>query len=206
MTRRIDALAHVYARSLYELAEKAGGRDKIVEVAEELEGVCELARGDHAIREFLASPLIERTKRGATLRRIFHEKITDLVLRFLLVLNDKGRLGHLEPICDAYEQLVHEAFGRVEVDVYTPQPLSGDQRATLEQRIGASLGKEPVIHSHTDPNMIGGLKLRIGDELIDGSVASRLRRMRQNLIGAGGTAVRSRIAEIIEDTDQGGES
>ncbi len=199
MTRHTDALALVYARSLYELADEAGGRSKIMEVAQELEQTCELARADRAFGGFLASPIIDRAKRGAALRRIFHGNVTDLVLSFLLVLNDRGRLGHLEPIGDAYDQLVHEAFGRIEVDVYTPGPLERGQLDVLKHRIGSALGKEPVLYTYTDHSMIGGLKLRIGDQLVDGSVSSRHRRMRQSMLRGGGSAMRDRFERIIEE-------
>ncbi len=197
MIRHTDALAGVYARSLYELAEEAGGRDKILEVADEIEQVCELARGDHAFREFLSSPIVDRGRRADALRGIFRERVTDLVLRFMLVLNDRGRLGHLESIAGAYDHLVHEAFGRVEVDVFTPGTLDPEQVRSLEQRIGAALSKEPVVYTYTDPDMIGGLKLRIGDQLIDGSVAARLRRIRQSLLTSGSSAIRERFDRII---------
>ncbi len=197
MIRHTDALAGVYARSLYELAEEAGGRDKILEVADEIEQVCELARGDRAFREFLGSPIIDRGRRADALRGIFRERVTDLVLRFMLVLNDRGRLDHLESIAGAYDHLVHEAFGRVEVDVFTPGTLDPEQVRSLEQRIGAALSKEPVIYTYTDPDMIGGLKLRIGDQLIDGSVAARLRRIRQSLLTSGSSAIRERFDRII---------
>ncbi|MHC4711516.1 MAG: ATP synthase F1 subunit delta [Planctomycetota bacterium] len=199
MTAHTDALAQVYARSLFELADEAGGRDKIVEVAQELEQTCELARADRTLAGFLASPIIDRAKRGAALRRIFHGNVTDLVLRFLLVLNNRGRLRHLETIDDAFDQLVHEAFDRVEVDVFTPGPLDRGQIDALKQRIGAALGKEPVLYAYTDRTMIGGLKLRIGDQLVDGSVSSRLRRLQQSLLRGGGTAMRDRVERVIEE-------
>jgi F-type H+-transporting ATPase subunit delta len=199
MTAHTDALAQVYARSLYELADEAGGQDKIVEVAQELEQTCELARADRTFAGFLASPIINRAKRGSALRRIFHGNVTDLVLRFLLVLNDRGRLSHLEMIDDAYDQLVHEAFDRVEVDVFTPGPLERGKIDALKQRIGAALGKEPVLYTYTDRTMIGGLKLRIGDQLVDGSVSSWLRRLRQSLLSGGSAAMRDRVGRIIEE-------
>ena len=58
MTAHTDAIAQVYARSLYELADQAGGRDKILEVGQEVEQICELARGNRGFREFLASPIV----------------------------------------------------------------------------------------------------------------------------------------------------
>jgi F-type H+-transporting ATPase subunit delta len=199
MAIRTDALAQVYARSLFELAEEAGGREKIIEVGDELEQICETARGDRAFREFLGSPIVNRRARGATIAQIFRDRITDLTLRFLLVLNEKGRLGHLEPINAAYDQLVQEAYGRIEVDVFTPAPLGDQQLHLIAERIRAALGKDPVLHRYTDRSMIGGLKLRVGDQLIDGSVSTRLRKLRQSLMTTGPSAVRARIERIIEE-------
>ena len=201
MTRHTDALSGVYARSLYELAQDAGGRDKILEIADEIEQVCELARGDRGFREFLGSPIIDRGRRADALRGIFRERVTDLMLRYMLVLNDRGRLGHLEAIGNAYDQLVHEAFGRVEVDLFTPAPLDPGQLDAIKQRIGTALGKEPVVYAYTDSSMIGGLKLRIGDQLIDGSVAARLRRMRHRFLTTGSAALRENFDRILEEGD-----
>ena len=203
MAIHTDAIAQVYAKSLYELADDAGGREKIVELAEELDQICELARGDRTFREFLASPIINTKARGETIRRIFHSRVTDLALRFLLVLNNKSRLRRLESISAAFDQLVHDALGRVEVDIYTPGPLGREQLDTIKQRIQGALGKDPVLYSYTDAAMIGGVRLRIGDQLIDGSVASRLRRLRQHLLTSGGSAVRQRLGRIIEEGAEG---
>jgi F-type H+-transporting ATPase subunit delta len=199
MPTQIDALAAVYARSLFELAEKAGGQAKIMEVAEELEEICELLRRDRKVREFFSSPILDRQARGQSIRNVFSNRVTDLTLRFLLVLNAKGRLNHLESINAAFDRLEQEAFGRIEVDVYTAAPLATDQRESLMERIRAALGREPVLHLYTDPTMLGGLKLRIGDQLIDGSVASKLRRMKREILTDGSTRLRERMNNIIEE-------
>ncbi|MHC4990657.1 MAG: ATP synthase F1 subunit delta [Planctomycetota bacterium] len=199
MPKQIDSLAMVYARSLFELAEEAGGQEKIVEVGEELEQICELIRGDRRLGEFIRSPIIERGARQAVINRMFSDRMTDLTLRFLLVLNDKGRLGHIEAITAGYDQLLQEQFGRIEVDVFTPEPLDSERQEKLRARIERALGKEPVLYPYTDADMIGGIKLRIGDQLIDASVATRLRRLRDHLLSSGGSALRERIAELIEE-------
>ena len=197
-----DAVARVYARSLYELAEEAGGRSKILQVASELEGICELARNNKSFGEFLGSPIIDGARRAASLRRICHEKVTDLSLRFLLVLNEKERLKHLELISEAYDQLVDTALGRIEVDVYTATPIDDKQLDSIKNRISTALGKEAILYSYVDQEMSGGLKLVIGDQLIDGSVASRLRRMNKQL-RVRGADLAGRIGRIIEE---GGET
>ncbi|MCZ6836723.1 MAG: ATP synthase F1 subunit delta [Planctomycetota bacterium] len=200
--KHTDALAQIYARSLYELAEAAGGQEKIVEIEDELEQICELARADQVFREFLTSPIIDVKRRAEAMHRIFNDRITDLALRFLLVLNAKGRAGHLESISTGYSQLVQAAQGRVEVDLYTPGPLGDEQVQSIKQRIQQAIGKEPVLHRFTDPDMLGGLKLRIGDQLIDGSVATRIRRMRQNLMSSGSTDLRESFDRIVDGGDQ----
>jgi F-type H+-transporting ATPase subunit delta len=199
VTAQTDALATVYARSLYELAEQAGGEVKIVEVGGELEDIAELARADRRLREFLRSPILNRAARSESLKRMFGNRVTDLTLRFLLVLNAKGRLARLEAMAAAYDRLVQEAFGRVEVNVYTPAPLGQGQLDAVAERIRRALGKEPVLHPYTDPSMIGGLKLRIGDQLIDGSVASRLRRLKNTLMNQGAATVRERARRILDE-------
>lgn len=207
MPMQTDALAMRYARGLFDLAGDAGGPDKMQEVAEELEQICDLARRDTVFREFLGSPLVDPTRRESSLRQILNNRVTDLTLRFILVLNRKGRLGHLEAIAAAYDQLVQDAFGRIEVDVFTPGPPRGElDDASLEQlrqRIASILGKEPVLHTYHEPKMLGGVKLRVGDQLIDGSLASRLRRLKQGIMTGSASTLRERFDRII---DAGGDS
>lgn len=198
MKANADALANVYARSLFELATDAGGTDKLVEVADELEQICELAREDKKINLFLSSPIVDVKARGKALSAIFTNRITDLMLRFLLVLNNKGRLNRLESIETAFDQLVQEAFGRIEVDVITPVAIDAELMATIKEKISTVLGKEPVLHPYVDESLLGGIKLRIGDQLIDGSVQTRLRKLREELKNNGGAAVRERFKSFID--------
>ena len=167
MSANADALAKVYARSLFELATDAGGTDKLMEVADELEQICELAREDKKMNLFLTSPVVDVKARGKALSAIFTNRITDLTLKFLLVLNNKGRLDRLESIETAFDQLVQEAFGRIEVDVITPVAIDTELMATIKEKISTVLGKEPVLHPYVDESLLGGIKLRIGDQLID---------------------------------------
>lgn len=198
MSANADALAKVYARSLFELATDAGGTDKLMEVADELEQICELAREDKKINLFLSSPIVDVKARGKALSAIFTNRITDLMLRFLLVLNNKGRLDRLESIETAFDQLVQEAFGRIEVDVITPVAIDAELIATIKEKISTVLGKEPVLHPYVDESLLGGIKLRIGDQLIDGSVQTRLRKLSEELKNNGGAAVRERFESFMD--------
>ena len=121
------------------------------------------------------------------------------MLRCLLVLNNKRRLSHRGPIAEAYDHLVQESYGRVEVDLYTPGRLDEEDLELIRSRIRDAIGREPVLYSYTDPSMIGGVKMRIGDQLIDGSVASQRRRLRHGRLTSGGPVVRGRLGAFFEE-------
>ena len=198
----IDEVARVYARSIFELADQAGGQEKILSIGDELEAIAEMVRSDHALREFFRSPIIDLKRRRETLRKVFDGQISDLVLRFILVLNDKGRLSRIGDITDAFDQIANERFGRIEVDVFTTTgSLEAQQLESLSERIKARLGKDPIFHQYTDESMIGGVSLRIGDQLIDGSVRGRLRRLREGLHNRGTEVVREQPDRFMSESE-----
>jgi F-type H+-transporting ATPase subunit delta len=199
-----DALARTYAQSLFELAKVGGGQSAIESTLAELEDILELARTDARFSEFLASRILPAEKRAASLERIFKGRASDLVVRFLLTLNEKGRLGHLAPIVAAFDHMVQAAFGRIEVDVYTASPISSGELDVIRDRLKRALGKEPIVHPYTDDTMIGGLKLQIGDQLIDASVATSLRKLRDRLASDGSARVRAAAERIINSGDYSG--
>ncbi|MDA0803853.1 MAG: ATP synthase F1 subunit delta [Planctomycetota bacterium] len=199
MPAMIDEVGKVYAQSLFDLAKTAGGEQSLRDCADELEVVAEVSRGNRTFREFLHSPIIDPEKRAASLEKMFGGTLSDLVVRFLLVVNRKGRLGDLEGILAAYEALLEESFGFVEVTVYTldGKPLEGDSLSVVTAEVERATGRRPVFHDLADPAMIGGIKLRIGDQLIDGSIATRLSRLRTRLIDTGSAAVRENIEKFL---------
>ena len=201
MNKQTDALANIYARTLFELATDAGGNEKVTEIADEIEQICDLISSNQKLEKFFSSPIIDSTKRNESLSAIFSNRVTDLTLRFLLVLNNKGRLNHLQQIAIAYDQLVQDAMGRVEVDVFTPSPIDADSINTIKAKVQKMLGKEPVLHPYVDPKMLGGVKLRIGDQLIDGSVQTKLRRLSESIQSGGSVAIRERFETYIENND-----
>lgn len=192
-----DALAYTYARSLFELAQAKGGRASIEGVLGQLEDILELARTDARFNEFLASRILPAEKRALSIRAILQGRADPLVVNFLCVVNDKGRLGHLPAIIGAFDELAQDAFGRVEVDVFTAEPLSTDSMNAIRTQLASSLGKEIVLHPYTDHTMIGGVKFRIGDQLVDASVATQLRRLRDQLEGHGAAALRARAKNAL---------
>ncbi len=192
-----DAAARMYARSLIDLAFTQGGNDLVEQVGAELEEVLDLARTMPRFGEFLASRAISVDARAASLKKIFEGRIHGVTYRFLQVLNEKGRISSLPAVAGAFDAEMQARFGRVEVDVFTAAPLDAENQATLRQQLLKAVGKEVVLHPYTDESMIGGVKIRIGDQLIDGSFSTRLRRMAEKIDTDGAAVMRSRIDKIL---------
>ncbi|MBL8760872.1 MAG: ATP synthase F1 subunit delta [Phycisphaerae bacterium] len=192
------ALAKTYARSLIDLAMAQGGRDKVEAVLGQLQDVLELAVSNPRFNEFLASRVVASRDRAQSLRAMFENAVDTLTLNFLLVLNRKGRLGYIIPIVAALDQAVQAAFGRVEVDVFTASPLDSAGLSSVRERLQGSLKREVVVHPYVDGSMIGGVKFRIGDQLVDASVATRLRKLRDRLGNEGAANLRERLDRMFE--------
>jgi F-type H+-transporting ATPase subunit delta len=193
-----DALAKVYAKSLFELAHSEGGQSNTESVLGEIEDILEIARDDAQFSELLASRLIDTDKRDASLLRIFSGKVSPITLNFIRQLNRKGRLGNLPAIASALDTMVQEQFGRIEVDVFTATPIGAGELDSVKSRISDALGKDVILHPYTDSSMLGGIKLRLGDQLIDASIQAELRKMRDQLINEGSARVRGRSADMLD--------
>lgn len=193
-----DALSAIYARSIYGLAHEAGGREAVEQVVGELEDIVELARSNPSFGEFLSSRVLKQSDRTKSIRTILEGNVHDLTLRSILVLNENGRLGHLVPIVASLDETAQAEFGRVEVDLYTAEPVDASELSRIKDQLNASLGREAVVHPYTDPSMIGGVKLQIGDTLIDASVSARLRRIRDQFATDGSARLRAAAERAIE--------
>jgi F-type H+-transporting ATPase subunit delta len=197
-TQHIDEIASVYAASLLEVCDKQGGNAAAESCAAELSVIAEMIRSDKRFAEFLKSPIIGAAARRASIDRIVKGKVSDLVYRFVMIVAAHGRAGRLADISDAFDGLLQARLGRVEVDMYTVTGQAApDVVATVKGGVKEAFGKDAVIHQYADPNMIGGVKLRIGDQLIDGSVETQLRNMRDAVAARGTGAMRSRLGDFL---------
>lgn len=197
-TKNIDEIATVYAQSLLEVCDKAGGNAVAEACSSELRDLSEIIRGDRKFAEFLKTPIVGNDKRKAALEQIVKGRVSDLVFRFVMVLANHGRAGRIADVADAFDALMQERLGRIEVDMFTVDgKASDDVLATVKARVKEAFKKDAVLHQYSDPNMIGGVKLRIGDQLIDGSVATQLRSMRESVSARGSAKIRSRTGDFL---------
>ena len=171
--------AVAYATALIELANE---RSLTQPIAEELGGLKEVLAQNPTFRAFLSDPSIGETARSELLKKVFAGKLQPLLEHFLAVLAAHGRLGHLEQIADAYDDLLDEQAGKIEVDVTVAQKLTPDQLEEVRQKVSTALKKDAVVHQYVDDSIIGGMVLRVQDKLIDGSVKTQIQRLRAQLL------------------------
>ena len=173
--------AVTYARSLLELAQE---RNIAQPIGAELASIREVLDANPTFREFLRDPAIGAEERTGVVDRVLRSRVDPLLGNFLGVMNLHGRLGLLDEVAAAYEQLLDELTGKVEVDVTVAQQLTPDELEQVRQRVSSALKKDAVVHQYVDDSIIGGLVLRVGDKLIDASVRSQLETMRRQFLAA----------------------
>ncbi len=194
-----EAVDKIYAQSLFELAEAEGGRPLLETIADEFEQLSDLRARDPQTAEFFRSRLISPADKARVLGSAFKDRVSPLLLRFVLYVTRKERLDRIWRIAASFDQLIQERLGRVEVDVFTRFPLSPEELSGIAERLHKALGREPIVHAYPNEGMIGGMKVRVGDKLIDASIETQLRRMRDRLIEQGGAAVRAQFDRIVEE-------
>lgn len=188
----ISSVAFAYARALLELADSQGQLGEIGEEARELGQVLDSQPGLGAL---LSSRLVSSREKADSIEAIFKGRVSDLLYRLIQVVNTKGRLDILHELIWAYGLLLDERNGVVEGDIYVAQRMDEGDAQSVADRISAAVGLNVVLKQHEQPELIGGMKVRVGDKLIDGSVATQLRLMRESLIKSGREQARTQAEQ-----------
>jgi F-type H+-transporting ATPase subunit delta len=173
-----SAIADVYAKSLLELALQHNVTDRVLE---DFAGLVDLIGSDSDFAAFMTSATIDADKRKASLEKIFSGRMDDVLLRTLLVLNDRCRADIVEKVFSRYRSLLEEQQGRVEVEVIAAAEMAPAEQNQLSLEITALTGKQAVLDIQIDPALVGGLIVRIGDWQVDASVRRQLALIKASL-------------------------
>jgi F-type H+-transporting ATPase subunit delta len=168
------AVARVWSAALLDLAAAAGQEDAL---RDELDGLVSLLDRQPAFEAFLSGPVADDESKRAVLERALRGRASDLLVDALQVLRRKKRLDILRTIATTYRQAWLRRRGRVEVDVTTAAPLSEALRAELQAAADRLSGKKAEISARVDPDLLGGMILRLGDQRFDTSLAAELGRL-----------------------------
>ncbi len=168
-----------YAEALFEAARE---RDELEEVLSDLAEFVDALHESEELRLFFYGGQIpERQKRRAL--DGLTEGMKTSTTNFLKVLVDNGREDILEEVLARYEELVKEHLGRIEVEVTTAVELSEEQRDRLKERLGEVLeGREIILETNVNPDLIGGAGFRYGGRMMDGSIRGRLESLREGML------------------------
>ena len=190
---RDETIARNYAETLFELGDRNEGLE---EYGVAIETVAVLIEEDQKFRLFFETPRIDDEDRKAVVREAFGAALPRHVVSFVLVTIDKHRQRLLPLISSEYQALLDERMGREHVQVTVARTVEDSTRQVIAYRFSAVLGKEAIPHIRVKPEILGGLVVRTGDTIYDGSVRRRLEGMRRRLLDAQLPAATGGLADV----------
>jgi len=174
------AAARRYAQAVFEIGKQSNSLDKWLSDLTLLSATF----GTHDVVSALEDPnLTEEDQRRMTAGALKAGAVSDLALNMLYLLVERQRLGLLPRIVEVFQEMYNKERGIVVADVTTAVPLDpGHQKRVADELARITGGKTVQLHIHEDPRILGGLVARVGDQLIDASVATRLAELSERLI------------------------
>jgi F-type H+-transporting ATPase subunit delta len=175
------AVAERYARALLEVAlDKKADLDRI---GKELEGFQALLERESALETALASPTIPAAKRVVLLDAVLASaKFSPETLNLLRLLAKNERVLLVGFVAESFHRLVLEHRQIQPGEIVSAHPLSGDQQKRLAGQLGQALGKTMDLTYRTDPEILGGVVVRVGNRIFDASVTTQLRRFKEKAL------------------------
>lgn len=186
----VEHIASVYAEALLGAVRKAGQAEAILAEFDSL--VADVLTTFPDLERVLTSGLISHEDKEGILDRVLGKSASPLLLNFLKVVSRHGRLDCLRAIHRQFHELYNRMLGRVRVRLTTPVPVSDALAAQIAQELREFLGTEPLVDQVVEPGLIGGAVIQVGDTVYDGSVATQLERVRQQIIDRSAHEIQSR--------------
>ncbi len=168
----LTQIARPYASALFELAE---AETKVNTVEAELDAVNRLVGESDDFSRFLRSPVIVADAKAQAMDAILSKIGADaLVANFVRLVARNGRLFALPAIIAEFRALAAKARGEVTAEVTSAAPLTEAQVHQLAETLKGKLGKTVALNQHVDPSLIGGLQVKVGSQMIDSSLKTKL--------------------------------
>lgn len=176
-----NAVAGRYAVALYKLAKE---HNQLEQLEQELKVVEQVVAENPQFLTILKHPKIAKDTKKALVKEVF-QNASQTVINTLLLLIDRKREEILPEIAEQYFLLANEERGIAEAKVFSVRPLTADEEKALSEVFSKKIGKSELrIKNIVDSSLIGGVKLRIGNTIYDGSVKGKLERIERQLLTA----------------------
>jgi F-type H+-transporting ATPase subunit delta len=179
----ISGLAGRYAEALFELADERHALDAVAGDLRELRAML-AASGD--LLRLVRSPVLTRADQGKAMEAIAENaKLSKLTADFIAVVARNRRLFAVPAMIDAYLAKLAERRGEVTAEVTAAQPLSEAQQNALIDQLRHVVGSRVAIDVRVDPSLLGGMVVKIGSRMVDGSLKGQLQRLQLSMRGIG---------------------
>ena len=168
-----------YAEALMALAKDSNCLDQF---GEDASSIISVIAGSDELSGLMLSPVFEAAEKKAVLRQIFEGKIQPNMLNFLMLIVDRKRTAFLTGICKRYSELLRDIKQIVLAEVTSAIELDDAQRQSITEKVKAMTGAQSVeIESKVDSELIGGVIIKVGSQVVDASLKGQLRRIGINL-------------------------
>ncbi|MEW5322145.1 F0F1 ATP synthase subunit delta [Geobacillus thermoleovorans] len=175
-----EVIAKRYASALFQIALEQGQLDRI---EEDVRAVRQALAENGEFLSLLSYPKLSLDQKKALIREAF-AGVSTPVQNTLLLLLERHRFGLVPELAEQFLALVDDARGIAKASAYSARPLTDEELQALSDVFAKKVGKQTLhIENIVDPELIGGVKLRIGNRIYDGSVSGQLERIRRQLIG-----------------------
>jgi F-type H+-transporting ATPase subunit delta len=182
-TTGVSALAGRYAAALFDIAEERRAFDEVASGLRQLRAML-AASGD--LMRLVRSPILSRLEQARAIAALARgAELSPLVRDFLAVVAKNRRLFAVPAMIEAYLARLAERRGEVTAAVTTAQPLSETQIEALSEHLHRTVGRRVFVDARVDPRLIGGMIVKVGSRMVDGSVESKLRRLQMAMKGIG---------------------
>lgn len=172
------SVARRYAEALFSLAQEI---NKVDDFQQEMEIVISALDQVPELKRYLEHLLVPVREKKEIVAQIFTGKVSQLTINFLDMILDKRRQAYLYVIVDEYKAMADESNNITKADLFSAKEISSDEVQALAGKLSASTGKVVQLQQVVDESLIGGVKLRIGDRIIDATVAKRLEMLKEQL-------------------------
>jgi F-type H+-transporting ATPase subunit delta len=193
------AIARRYAEAVFDLAIRQNTLDRTLEDVRHIAQLFAIRKLSYLLRE----PNIPAKRKESVLRQALADKVLPTSLNLVLLVVQRELVESMQGIAAELEQRVLDYRNQAIAEVTTAAPLDTAQQALVKKALEQHTGKNVIMHTRIDPRIMGGIVARVGDQVIDGSVRSRLAALQQNLLNnvstAQGDFSSEDLAQVIGD-------
>lgn len=165
-----------YALALYKVAEE---KDKVDIYLQDLREIVELIDNNIEFQQIIKHPQISTSKKKKTFIKIFKGHIDEELLSFLLILIEKDRILYLKEKLAEMEKIHLERMNTLLADIKTVIPLTEEEKKTLVTKLENKYDKKIILKEEIDESIIGGVFIKVGNDVIDGTIRNKLKEMRK---------------------------